>query len=175
MRIKPSCTRYFMSIATYVPLIPLLSLLTISCTSEITDTEDRVFDIKCKKGKCILTLKRNSAGAPGTINSKSPHASYVTEKSGRILKVCRHPKNTFECRALHCASSSTCSQLGGAEFACEKKLCQAPQRALTAKDKVALCLAGSGKWQRTPRQLELFTLSQACTPPCELPGACMSP
>lgn len=148
-------------------LLPFLIVLS-GCESEIKDTEGRHFRFDCQKAECTLT----ELDAKGNEKGTSP---YVPRATARILAGCPVEGTGFECRPLVCDSSSVCSRLGGPDFVCEKGLCQAQARDLTPEDKLALCLSGTGEWERTAHQVKRLTLARACTGDCTLPAACRKP
>lgn len=151
------------------PLLPslCLSLLTLGCTNEVTDTEGRTFTFECAASECVLSEKSDDESNAGP--------THVARAEGRILVRCPAAEPGFDCRPLICEDSSACSRLGGAEFNCENGLCQAPDRELSSADKSALCLAGTGDWKRTPEQLRRVTLARGCMGDCFLPAACRKP
>lgn len=143
------------------------TLLLFGCSNEITDTEGKTYTFVCKAGVCTLNEK--------TEGDSKDAGVFVTNADGRILLVCPADKPGFDCRPLTCDPSAPCSRLGGAEFTCENSLCQAPTRPLTPADRLALCLAKTGPFERTPVQLERLTLARACTGDCTLPASCQKP
>lgn len=145
----------------------LLCLTTLGCKNEVTDTEGTTYSFDCKSGACTLREASDD-------DSKS-RRTYVTNTDGRVLLVCPAEKAGFDCRPVACDPSTPCGRLGGADFTCENSLCQAPARQLLPPDKLALCLAKTGPFERTPKQLERITLSRACTGDCTLPAACLKP
>jgi hypothetical protein len=153
-------------------LIPLTFVL-FGCNNEITDTEGQTYTFECKTRECILREKSDSK-KKAEDDSRSA-ATFMTNAEGKMLLVCPADIPGFDCRPLTCDESSPCSRLGGAEFTCENALCQAPERPLTAADRLALCLAKTGRFERTPQQLERLTLARACTGDCVLPASCQKP
>lgn len=154
-----------------------LALLLLGCKNEVTDTEGRTFTFDCKSAICTLSEKPDDSKQ--TSVSKQPKddgkLTFTTNTEGRVLLVCPAEKPGFECRPLACDPSTPCSRLGGSDFTCQKSLCQAPGRPLSPSDRLALCLAKTGPWQRTPAQLERLTLARACTGDCVLPASCLKP
>ena len=148
-----------------------LALLLLGCQNEVTDTEGRTFTFECKTGTCTLSEKSDVSNE----TKENEQRSFSTNAEGRVLLICPAEKPGFECRPLACEPSTPCNGLGGSEFTCEKSLCQAPARPLSPSDKLALCLAKTGPWKRTPAQLERLTLSRACTGDCVLPASCLQP
>lgn len=147
----------------------LFSLGTAGCVNEITDTEGRTFSFECKSGACILTQTKSGDGDDAGMRHTVHH-------DGRILQVCPEKEAPFDCRVLKCDAARVCSALGGGEFVCEKEVCQAPEREITADDRLSLCLAGTGPWLPTPDQRELLTMTRACQPPnCTVPSGCLAP
>ncbi len=152
----------------------LLSLFALGCNNEVADTEGTLYSFECKSGTCHLSEKTDSAEEKSD-SADAPKRAFLTQNEGRILTVCPAEKAGFECRPLTCDPNAPCSRLGGPDFVCEKNLCQAPDRALTPADKLALCLAKTGPFERTTKQLERITLARACTGDCKLPAACLKP
>jgi hypothetical protein len=151
-----------------LPLLTLGLLILIGCTNETRDTEGRDFTFECRTGECLLTKVEKTGDAPAA-------PTHLPDKDGRILTVCSQEATDFSCRPLVCDDSTACSSLGGGEFLCSKGLCQATERDLTAADRLALCLAGTGEWKRTPEQLRQLTLARGCMGDCFLPAACRKP
>lgn len=147
--------------------ITVLTLGLTGCQREIANTEGEVLSVACTGSNCTVT--KPSEGA----NSPDEPLKYAINKEGRILTACPQEGSPFDCRPLRCESGTICAQLGGPTFECEKALCQAPKRSITPKDRTALCLATTGKWQRQPLQLERVTLSRACRGTCQVPAACL--
>lgn len=163
------------------------ALLLVGCNEEITDTEQRTFRIDCgKRETCALLLRDAVSDGPDDasdtdkhdhLGSREPQSpEFTLNAETRILRVCPNPgAEAAACRALACESSSPCSRLGGPQFTCISGLCQATAREIESADRVALCLAGTGAWERSRPQLERYTLARGCRPPCEVPAACRQP
>lgn len=147
-------------------------IVAAGCNTKVTDTEHRTFSFECGGAGCELTLQAMPNDKPQS--EASPHQFTVYSET-RVLTACPRQESEadFDCRPLTCETSALCSQLGGREFACENALCQAPERGLAFADRLALCLATTGHWRRTPLQLERLTLARACRPPCFLPANCL--
>lgn len=150
--------------------LAITSLLLAGCATEVSDTEERVFAFECVQKECKLRLLGDDE------KPIAQEATHALHKSGRLLLVCDSEKEDFSCRPLRCDSSSPCSQLGGSEFSCNRKLCQAPGHELNGPDRLALCLAETGAWKPTREQLVRLTDARACLPPaCDLPSSCLQP
>jgi hypothetical protein len=135
------------------------ALLT-GCQSKLSNTEGHAFDVRCEGTRCSLARDGNPSG-------------YRVESGGRILTACPAGGSDFDCRPLRCEDSGACSKLGGAGFSCVHALCQAPAQELTSADRTALCLAGTGPFERTPLQLERVTTARACRGDCTVPAGCL--
>lgn len=177
----------------FAPLV--CALLLIGCNQEVTDTEERTFRIECEENDCILIHDvddaqsrdddANGGDGSGDTRQASDEAArqesisntdFVVDENTRILRACPAAGGkAAACRALTCGSGSVCSRLGGPEFSCVSGLCQAADRDIQSADRIALCLAGTGPWERSRTQLERYTLARGCRPPCEVPAACRQP
>ena len=140
------------------------ALALLACKNEVTDTEGRTFTFDCKNGNCHLS--------PLEENAAKSSAAYIAQNEGRVLLVCPVENPGFDCRPIACDETTPCSGVGGPSFTCEKRVCQAPDRSLTPADKLALCLAETGDWKKTPLQLERLTMARACTDECVIPAIC---
>lgn len=150
------------------------ALFSLACEREVSDTEQRVFAVECTDRACILTLEHRSPDTTAGDDANTEEAFIVHDKD-RVLSVCPALQADFDCRPLTCTSSAVCSKLGGGGFRCENGLCQNSDRDLTHADRLALCLAETGLWKRSPNQIERLTLARACHPPCVLPAQCRQP
>lgn len=154
---------------------PPLALLSLGCAKEVKDTEGSTYSFECNGGSCALTKLKGLKEENGGTKSADEKPTHRTENEGRVLLACPTDRAGFDCRPITCDQATPCARLGGADFTCEKGLCQAPARPLLSTDKLALCLAKTGAWRRTPEQLERITLARACTDDCQLPANCLVP
>ncbi len=163
-----------------------LTLLSCGCSQEVHDTEGRVFEPVCKEGACSLLLQSTVSSdapedaAPDSDSRKEKDASstnWEVRRQGRILTACpsQGPQHGYDCRPITCETGSVCSKLGGSGSLCQADLCQNPNREITRRDRLALCLAGTGAWEKSRRQRTRITLALSCRPPCEVPGKCRAP
>jgi hypothetical protein len=146
-------------------LAPGALLLLVGCGREVRDTEGRTFDISCKKEACRLEMQ---AEVP------TPEAApWEPTHAGRLLLAC--PSGSADgrdCRPLVCDGARVCTRLGGEKFECLDEFCQDPTQALTAEDRLALCLAETGAWSDSAEQHSRMVLAMSCRPPCRVPAVC---
>ena len=144
------------------------SLLSWGCATSARDTEGHTFEIDCSKRPCKLIVQSSaSASAP-------PHpAEYLLEADGRYLLACAPEQTEFDCRPIQCRDSDPCGALGGSAFTCSHGLCAARSRSLTEQDRLAVCLAGTGRWLGTPEQRSRLTLAHSSRHLDQPPAVCV--
>jgi hypothetical protein len=139
--------------------------LTLGCGDlSFVDTEGQRYVADCSSTPCRVER---------VVRDRKVAAD--VQKNGKYVTICDPQGSPFSCRPVACEDGALCARLGGSEFSCERGRCVADTRPMAPEDKVTACLAGTGSFVNSARQMERITLARACEGSCTLPAACEGP
>jgi len=146
-----------------------LGLFACDRATQLRDTEGRVYRAICASGDCKL---EQTAGTKPQSAASAP----TLDGDGRFVAVCDVAPGAAatpeDCRAVTCSSAADCPAALGVST-CETGFCVQPERPVTRRDAVILCLAGTGLGREKPVQMERYALALNCGQPCTIPAACL--
>ena len=141
---------------------------------KLRDSEGRSFEAKCSpEGACSIEQQSGArrAGKP----------AQALLSAGRLVGICDvkaagDQPATHDCRPLVCETDADCPPAHGMKDGqCLNQRCSDPAEAISVKDSILLCLAGTGLGRDTPAQVERYALALNCGTPCRVPMPCQKP
>lgn len=158
--------------------VAMLLMLAGACSKgaqrTLRDSEGRSFSAICgSEGRCRIEQQTGSrrAGMPAS----------TLLATGRLIGICDVKRasdqpETHDCRPLICESDADCPPAHGMrDGQCLNRRCSDPAEAISVKDSILLCLAGTGLGRDTPAQVQRYALALNCGTPCRVPTPCQKP
>lgn len=155
-------------------LLALLGGCSKAAGRTLRDSEGRTFTAVCSAdGHCGIEQKS------GPRREGLPAQALMG--AGRLVGICdvasaQAAPETHDCRPLVCQADADCPpDHGMKDGQCLNGRCSDPAGAVSVKDSILLCLAGTGLGRETPLQIERYALALNCGSPCRVPAPCQKP